>query len=354
MRTTVTHNPTESVLTRVASDERGPRTAYDDIEVGANIGSAEWVVSRDRLAALCETDEDYHEWYSVNSPFQGVVAPSLMAYPPVRLLFSQKYNVRGLFYELHLENIRPIKPDTKLLVGAKIADKWIKRDREFVAYEGWVFDEAGNEIFRTRRAHVLDFIKRTSPRSRVALDSGNVVLSDNTELKTYVKSFEPPTGKRDQIVLPAESGLAIVSTKTPIGWRLPQVSRQMSLKQFADRHELLYGQTVWPEKNLHADAEAARLEGLSAPVASAPTIFAMVTRMMMSSFAEGWIVGGKLNVKIVKPVYPENFITAKGHVIAKTDENGYTRLSCEVWAENERQEKVVVGNASGLVHGHTS
>ena len=65
-----------------------------------------------------------------------------------------------------------------------------------------------------------------------------------------------------------------------VGWELPPVSRQMSLQQFEERHALLYGDGTWPHKNIHSDPEAAKAEGLSEPVGSAPTFFALVTRAM--------------------------------------------------------------------------
>jgi len=133
------------------------------------------------------------------------------------------------------------------------------------------------------------------------------------------------------------------------GWQLPAVSRQMSLRQFEDRHPMLYGEGAWPHKNIHSDAEAAKAEGLSAPVGSAPTFFALVTRAMMTCFGEGWVVGGRLSVKMIKSVYAHNFVTAKGVLAKKEAEGDSVRYIFDVWVENESGEKVVVGTASALV-----
>ena len=134
-----------------------------------------------------------------------------------------------------------------------------------------------------------------------------------------------------------------------VGWELPPVSRQMSLKQFEDRHALLYGEGTWPHKNIHSDAEAARAEGLSEPVGSAPTFFALVPRAMMACFGAGWIVGGKTSLKMVKSVYVRNFVTAKGVLREKQPEGDAVRYVFDVWVENEGHQKVVVGTASALV-----
>lgn len=134
-----------------------------------------------------------------------------------------------------------------------------------------------------------------------------------------------------------------------VGWELPPVSRQMSLRQFEERHPLLYGEGTWPHKNIHSDPEAAQAEGLTEPVGSAPTFFALVTRAMMACFGDGWIVGGRASLKMVKPVYARNFVTAKGILREKTAEGDHLRYAFEVWVENELHEKVVVGTASALV-----
>ncbi len=339
----------ENPAARVATDARGPRTSYEDIQVGADLGTTPWSVSSEQIAAICESDDDYHEWYTVGSPFGGVIAPVLIAYPPVRLLFSRAYNVRGLFYELTLDNLDPIRPGKAMFVSGRVVDKWIKRDREYVAYEGECIDEDGLVIFRTRRAHVLDYIPRTAPRSGEGVDSGAAVAPVQPESAARDRSGIPrPEPSRAIEASGPDHGmaLALVGPDVPVGWRLPQVSRQMSLRQFRERHPLLYGEHVWPDRNLHADEEAARREGLSAPVASAPTIFALVTRMMMTAFGGGWIQGGALSLKMIKPVYPTDFVTAKGHVTGKIEEPGRQRVHCEVWVENQAREKVVVGRAS--------
>lgn len=141
----------------------------------------------------------------------------------------------------------------------------------------------------------------------------------------------------------------IFQNPVALGWELPPVSRQMSLKQFEERHPLLYGEGYWPDKNIHSDAEAARREGLAEPVASAPTIFALVTRAMMSVFGEGWIVGGKASLKIIKPVLQSDFVTAKGTLVAKEQENDRVRYVFDVWVENAARAKVVTGTASAVV-----
>jgi hypothetical protein len=146
-----------------------------------------------------------------------------------------------------------------------------------------------------------------------------------------------------------------------LGAELPQVSRQWNLHLFTERHEVIYGtgaghivKEAWPERNIHSDEAAAEREGLPAPVGSAPQFFAMLHRMMLSSFGAGWVAGGKMSVKMIKPVYPTDFTTGKGHVSGLTLEAqpsgpARVRAHCDVWVERRNGTKVMVGTASALL-----
>lgn len=162
----------EDQLSRVERDERGPRTKFEDFEVGTPLGELTWSVSLDQVAGLLANDQDQHPWYFSESPFGHPVVPPMATYPPVRILFQRKYNVRGLFYVFESEFIEPLRYGELYTVSGEISDKWIKRDREFVSYEGRISNPDGILMVRTRRAHVLDYITRDKPRKGEGIDSG--------------------------------------------------------------------------------------------------------------------------------------------------------------------------------------
>jgi len=157
---------------RIARDQRGERTAFEEIEVGADLGSREWIVTEEMIDHHCEIDEDYHEWFSVDSPFGGRIAPPLISYPPARFLIATKYNIRGLLTAYECEHFNPIRPNKKMIVTGQVVDKFTKREREYFTIEAECVDEDGLKIFRTRRTHLLDVISRTAPREGLGLDSG--------------------------------------------------------------------------------------------------------------------------------------------------------------------------------------
>ena len=162
----------EESSVRVATDNHGPRAQFDDIEIGRVLGEMDWVVTEEMIDKQCALDADYDVWYSLHSPWGGRIAPPQISYRPPRWLLSRTYNVRGLFYRWEMENVRPIRPGVTLHVTARIADKYIKNEREFIVYEAEATDPERNVVFRTRRTHVLDFIERSAQREGEGIDSG--------------------------------------------------------------------------------------------------------------------------------------------------------------------------------------
>ena len=158
--------------TRIAEDEHGPRATYDDIEVGQELEELKWIVTEDDIENQCQMDEDFHEWYVLDSPWGGRVAPPQIQYRPPRWQLSRTFNVRGVFYKWTLENIRPIKPGDEITVRGKILNKWIHKQREFIEFESIGSNANDDIVFRTTRVHVLDVVKRDAPRSGVGIDSG--------------------------------------------------------------------------------------------------------------------------------------------------------------------------------------
>ncbi|HTE61651.1 MAG TPA: MaoC family dehydratase [Solirubrobacteraceae bacterium] len=142
-----------------------------------------------------------------------------------------------------------------------------------------------------------------------------------------------------------------------LGRELPRTSRQWSLRLFTDRHEVVYGpglvvEEAWPERNIHSDHEAAKREGLPGAVASAPQLISMVHQIMLSAFGEGWIAGGRISVKMIKPVFVEDFTTAKGRITGLTLESvageDRKRAHCDVRVERRDGTPVLIGTASAL------
>lgn len=135
---------------------------FEDIEVGRDLGSMEWRLDTSQVQGLIENDADYQEWYLEDSPFGEPIVPPLATYPPVRLLFTRTYNLRGMFIEFTTHFIKPVFYGRDYTITGTVVGKWIKRDREYVRYEARCLSEDGSIVFTTERTHILSYSKRAA------------------------------------------------------------------------------------------------------------------------------------------------------------------------------------------------
>ncbi len=101
-------------------------------------------------------------------------------------------------------------------------------------------------------------------------------------------------------------------------------------------------------KSIHSDAEWAQQKGFHAPLAQGMMSTAYVSEIMTNLLGEGFVKGGQMAVKFIKPVYTDDTLTVHGTVVEKTPEDDATRVTVEVWCENQHGDKTMVGTASGL------
>jgi len=94
---------------------------------------------------------------------------------------------------------------------------------------------------------------------------------------------------------------------------------------------------------IHVIEEPARQAGLGGVIAHGMLTMAFVGQMLTD-----WAGVDRLRrfgVRFSAMVRPADVITCKGAVIDKCAQDGDQLITCEVWAENTRGEKVVQGNA---------
>ena len=101
-------------------------------------------------------------------------------------------------------------------------------------------------------------------------------------------------------------------------------------------------------KSIHSDADWAKAKGFGAPLAQGMMSTAYISELMTGLLGEGFVQGGKMAVTFIKPVYADDILRVYGTVVDKTPEDGATRVTVDVWCENQGGDKTMVGTASGL------
>src|SRR5436853_7816546 len=102
-------------------------------------------------------------------------------------------------------------------------------------------------------------------------------------------------------------------------------------------------------RSIHTDESWARAKGFRAPLAQGMMSTAYVSEMMTRFLGAGFVKGGTMSIAFIKPVYAGDRLTVHGVVSDKRQDNGATRVTVEVWCENQHGEKTAVGTATGLL-----
>jgi acyl dehydratase len=101
-------------------------------------------------------------------------------------------------------------------------------------------------------------------------------------------------------------------------------------------------------RSIHSDEAWARTKGFRAPLAQGMMSTAYVSEMMTRLLGAGFVQGGTISMAFIKPVYAGDRLTVHGVVKERRQEaDGTTRVTVEVWCENQDGEKTAVGTASG-------
>jgi acyl dehydratase len=133
------------------------------------------------------------------------------------------------------------------------------------------------------------------------------------------------------------------------GFELPALSWSMSLGHM----RLFSGWPGWVKYgrepvNQHTSEEAAQKLGRPAPIVQGLQMSSCLEEMLIDFFGMEWFHSGKLSVYYVGITIPGDTVTSKARVISKLEQGERTRLEMEIWGENQRGAKVVVGFASVL------
>ena len=130
----------------------------------------------------------------------------------------------------------------------------------------------------------------------------------------------------------------------PIGYELKPVKKVLT-------PEMSKEFSWWPIlKDFHTDEEIAKSFGFPNLLAQGALVACYLSQMCLIFFGERWFTHGELKARFKKPVFTPQCITARGRLAERSEEaGGGTKLSLEVWVENEAGEKVQSGTASCIV-----
>jgi len=249
----------------------------------------------------------------------GDFHPLYERFAPALLLHSECYQnlnwyLRNIYGNLHArqewELYRLVPLGSQVTTRGFIRERYQKRGRDYVVKETWVLDDDGRLV--NRGITHQSFLSGDAPPA-----SGMVV--DKGREKDPSRSFE---------VSGAEGLLLEPVHKT--------VTEEMCMA-FSG-----------PGENYHTNRDAALALGFPDIVVQGMMPICFLSEMLTREFGEGWLAGGKMDVRLVNVLWGTESVRAQARVRGETPEADRVRAALDVWVEKDDGTKVVVGTASAL------
>lgn len=113
---------------------------------------------------------------------------------------------------------------------------------------------------------------------------------------------------------------------------------------------IAFESVVWDRgSTAHNDPAAAAAGGMRRPFASGQNVLAFFHELFERNFGRGWVEGGSVSVRWVRPVYAGDTIKTFGKVEAIEPGSNGPQAQLSIWAENQDGAQTAVGTAKAYL-----
>jgi len=296
----------------VPSEERKPRSGehrtgppgMTDVYVGKDLGGREHEITEELVSLYEAGTED-------RSPAYREIAPALLLHSEC-YAFLQDWYLPNVIGNLHAkqewELFHPMRLGERVRTRAFVAERYRKRNRDYVVCEVLVCGSDGRILSRSR-----------THQSFLAEDVEGMVVDKQREKRTD-RRFEVAEGPGREIAAEPR-------------W----ISLEMC-KAFSG-----------PADNYHTNREMARALGFPDVVVQGMMTLCFLSGLLTRELGMGWLRGGKMAVNLVNVVWAEDTITSRAKLREEVPEGSHRRAVLDAWCEKADGTRVVIGTASALV-----
>ncbi len=276
--------------------------------VGLFCGSNEYTVSKEVVEFYCDALDDFH-------PLHTRYAPPLLHHSECYKFVGDWY-LANLFGNLHAQQdwelFDAIPMNAKLRSVSTIIDRYSKRGRDYVINETDLFDAETHRLFVRGR--------------------------------TY-QSFLPPKPKQEDGDYVVDNETARNKPKRPAFPTATGADLKPVEKIIDERRCWMFS---GPGKNYHTDREQAQKLGFPNIVVQGMMSTCFISQVMQDAYADGWLRGGKMSVKLTNVLWVDEKVSVHGKVREEVREGTRTRVHCDVWVDKDDGTRVALGTASAL------
>lgn len=297
-----------------------PTISYDTLVVGEEFRSDERLIRPQDIEAYAYAVEDHDPWFFGPNPFSGgpIAHPTLLANQALFLRHNRYVVPVGLHARMLFEFVAPIQLGARACTTGGVIDKYVRRDKPYMVTGYRTADEAGNALVQGHFVQML-FRNETAPPSGSA------------------PKPEPEPPAFDPTVTSAEGRGGTLE----VGQRLGPVSRTLVQRQI----DIYSG--VKPG-SIHTDESWAHAKGFRTTIAQGMMSTAYVSALLTGAIGEGFVVGGRMDVRFLQPVHCGDTLTVSAALTGFSREADRIRAHLDVAVHNQDGARTLAGTASAL------
>jgi acyl dehydratase len=276
--------------------------------VGRHCGGSDYEITPEVVAFYAEALDDHQ-------PLHDRFAPPLLHHSECYKFLGEWY-LKNLFGNLHgrqdWELFAPIPVGSAVKTRSTVIDRYQRRGRDWVVNETDLFAADDGRLLVRGRTH-QSFL----PPKRPDAPTGYAVDRDSA-----AKKRPPP-------VFPTATGPDLAPVQKTVDER---------------RCWMFSG----PARTYHTDRAEAEKFGFPTIVVQGMMSTCFVSQVMQNHFGLGWLVGGRMSVKLTNVLWVDERVSAFGRIREEVPEGTRTRVHCEVWIDKDDGTRILAGEASAL------
>ena len=286
------------------------------LRVGQHVHGDVHEITQKTIDFYLETFADRHPFYreGADSPLDTAIAPPLLYHSEV-YRHPERWYLKRLVGNLHARQewflFAPLRVGMRVRTRSTLADRYRKRNREYLVNEVDYEDEEGRLLVRGR-THQSFLTEAAEPGSGFVVDRGSAREKPDRRVGE---------GSGPELV-PVE-----LKVDRTLCWRFSG-----------------------PGRSYHTDLEQARKFGFPEIVVQGMLATCLLSQVMADGFGEGWFCGGRMDVKLTNVLWAGETVRARGKLREEIELGSQRRQVLEVWVEktDDAHTPVAVGTASAF------
>ena len=298
-----------------------PTISYDILEPGTEFRSDDRLIRPEDVETYAFAVEDYDPWFFAPGPFGGPIAhPTILANQALLLRHNHYVVPAGLHARMIYDFRGAIHLGVRARTWGRLAEKYVLRDKPYMVTAYETATEAGEALVAGRFVQML-FKDETAPAAGSS------------------RRPEPAPPTFDAAIARAEGR----GGRLEVGQVLPPLRRTIAQRQID-----MYSD-VRPH-SIHTDDAWARAKGFRTTIAQGMMSTAYVSTLMTTAVGEGFVVGGKMDARFLRPVFCGDTLEVTGTVAGFSRDGERVRVHVTVAAHNQDGEQTLAATSSALCY----